>query len=131
MRELTKSLLSFSWSMSLFGVQQMGNLLARPDPNRPRSKVAEAFDSVTRVTEEQLGDILKESFKGGDKFQRALVDLMLGSWMTQGVNPGGVMHAAADAMRGTTSCCGQASGGGTAPGAAGWGPMPAADAPTA
>jgi hypothetical protein len=130
MREFTKSMLSFSWSMSLFGMQQVGNLLSRPDPNRPRSKAAEAFDAVTCATEGQLGDILKESFKAGDKFQRAVVDMMLGSWMSQGMNPGGMMQSATDAMRQATGCCGQ-GGDGMAQDAAGWGPMPAAgQAPT-
>src|SRR2546428_4423299 len=104
MREFTKSIVSFSWSMSLFGFQQLGNLLTRPDPNRPKSKAAEAFDGVTRATEEQLGDILKESFKAGDKFQRALVDMMLGSWMSQGMGQRGMMQAATDAMRQATGC---------------------------
>jgi hypothetical protein len=129
MREFTKSMLSFSWSMSLFGLQQMGNLLKRPDPNRPKSKAAEAFDEVTCATEGQLGDVLKESFKAGDKFQRAMVDMMFGNWMPQGMNPGGMMQAATDAARQATGCCGQ--NGGMGPEAARWGPMPAADAPAA
>ena len=129
MREFTKSMVSFSWSMSLFGMQQLGNLLTRPDPNRPKSKAAEAFDCVTRATEEQLGDILKESFKAGDKVQRALVDMMLGNWMSQGMNPGSMMQTASDAMRQATGCCGQNAGGDTGQESQGWGPMPPNDPP--
>jgi hypothetical protein len=121
-------MLSFSWSMSLFGMQQLGNLLARPDPNQPKSKTAEAFDNVTRTTEEHLGDVLKESFKAGDKFQRAMVDMIFQGWRSQGMGQGGIMQAATDAMRQATGCCGQ-DGGGTGQDAAGWGPMPAADDP--
>jgi hypothetical protein len=128
MQEFTKSMLSFSWSMSLFGMQQLGNLLTRPDPNQPKSKAAEAFDNVTRTTEEHLGDVLKESFKAGDKFQRAMVDMIFQGWRSQGMGQGGIMQAATDAMRQATGCCGQ-DGDATGQDAAGWGPMPAADAP--
>jgi hypothetical protein len=127
MQEFTKSVLSFSWSMSLFGMQQLGNLLARPDPNRPRSKAAEAFDHVTRTTEEHLGDVLKESFKAGDKFQRAMVDMIFQGWRSPGMGQGGIMQAATEAMRQATGCCGP-DGDATGQDAAGWAPRPSADA---
>jgi hypothetical protein len=131
MREFTKSMVSFSWAMSLFGMQQMGNMLRRPDPNRPRSPATEAFDAVTCATEGQLGDVLKETFKAGDKLQRAMVDMMLGSWMSRGMNPQGMMQAATDAMQQATGCCGQGMAGGTGQDSAGWGPMPDTDPPAA
>ena len=68
MRELTKSLLSFSWSMSVFGLSQAANLLA------PQQASA-AFDDVTRCTEKQLDSFSRSVFNAGDQLQRGLVDL--------------------------------------------------------
>jgi hypothetical protein len=153
MREFTKSMFSYSWAMSLFGVQQMVNLL------RP-SKATQAFDHVTEATEEEFGDILKATFRAGDNLQRGIVDLTLGFFTGQAFNPSRWTRTTTDAMRqsaeamaqgvqGATSAMGQAASAvtpqGTATGAApmpsagaasssaprqaaGWGPMPSAGA---
>jgi hypothetical protein len=71
MREFTKSMMSYTWAMSLFGVQQMVNVF------RP-SKAVESFDHVTEATEEQFGDALKAAFRAGDNVQRGMVDLTFG-----------------------------------------------------
>ncbi len=68
MRDLTKSVMSYSWAMSVFGVQQMMNAL------RP-AQAAKAFESVTEATEGELGNVLKATFRAGDSIQRGLVDL--------------------------------------------------------
>jgi hypothetical protein len=132
MREFTKSMVSFSWAMSLLGLQQMANLFTRQDPNRPKHKTTETFDNVTQATEGQLGDILKETFKAGDKLQRQMVNIMFGSFMPRGMNPGQMMGMASNTMQQASGCCGQGRQGspdGMAQGATGWGPMPSGDAP--
>lgn len=68
MRELARSMASFSWAMSLFGVEQMANLMS------PRRAV-EAFGTVTRTAEEALGPGLRSAFRAGDRLQQAVVDL--------------------------------------------------------
>lgn len=123
MRDVTKSLLSFSWSMSLFGLQQTGNLLANPDPTRPKPRAAEAFDSVSRATEDQLGDTLRELFRAGDKMQRGMVDMFFGAVSGPGASPGGMMRMATQAMNQAGGCCRREDGAGKAE-ATGWGPMP-------
>ena len=85
MRDVTKSVLSFSWSMSLLGLQQLGGALARRDCDRP----AESLDTVTRAMGDQLGGVLKDTFKAGDKFQRGMVDLMFGMLGRTGARPSG------------------------------------------
>lgn len=100
MRELAKSMLSFTWSMSVFGLSQAANLLS------PRQAVS-AFEEVTRRTGEQLGPSARQMFDAGDRVQRGFVDL---AFRTFGL--------------GCSSCSGsrsaqQASGQGN-----GWGPMP-------
>ena len=129
MREFTKSMVSFSWAMSMFGVQQMANLLKRPDPNQPRGPATEAFDGVTRATADQLGKTLQETFRAGDKFQRGMVDMMLGAFFPQGRGARGMMDTAAramgQAMGQASGCCGDAQrdDGGRGQ-STGWGPMP-------
>jgi hypothetical protein len=125
MREFTKSMVSFSWAMSLFSMQQLANLFTRQDPNQPRSKATDAFDCVTQATEDQLGDTLKETFKAGDKFQREMINMMFGGFRMPGMNPGQMTGMASDTMQQATGCCGQGD-----QGAAGWGPMPPGGSPT-
>src|SRR6516165_10794163 len=97
MRELTKSMLSFSTVMPLFIMQQMMNWMTPQDPSAPRDKTTDSFDRVTQATEEQLGEALQETFKAGDKIQRAMVDMLLGPLMPRQSCRGGMMGMAADA----------------------------------
>ena len=78
MREFTKSMVSFSWSMSLLGVQHLSDLLARPDPTRSRPEPMQRLRAITQATEDQLSEGLREAFRTGDKFQRGVVDMMFG-----------------------------------------------------
>jgi hypothetical protein len=78
MRELIKSMFSFSWGMSLFGVKQLGNLLMPLAPNQPQNKAATAFNAVAHATEEQLDGVIREAFQAGDRLQKGLVDMMFG-----------------------------------------------------
>ena len=83
MRDLTKSLLSFSWAFSLFGTRQAmraadprtwlgggggGGGGAQPPP-MPRE-----IQSVTDSLVDQLGDQLRRTFEAGDQVQRQIVD---------------------------------------------------------
>jgi hypothetical protein len=95
MREFTKSMTSYMWAMSLFGVQQMVNVF------RP-SKAVESFENVTGATEEEFGDALKATFRAGDNLQRGLVDLTFGVF-TLG------MFSGRGGGSGTTSNVGQQS----------------------
>ena len=114
LRDLTKSLLSFSWAMSLFGAKQLANL-STPE------KATRAFDGMTQATEEQLGDVLKGAFKAGDRLQRGMVDITLGLCSLQAFDPGQVMKVASDAMHQTTGAPGH-GGPHSQRKTAGWGP---------
>src|SRR5260370_32271641 len=138
MREFTKSIFSFSWAMSLFGVQQTTNLLSP-------AKAAKAFDAVTDATAGQFTDVLKTSFDAGDKLQRNAVDLTLGMFSGEALHPNKWLRMASDAakqaaeavtkgVQGVTSTVQQAAstatqGSGSASGASnasqrqGWGAM--------
>ncbi|HEX6861299.1 MAG TPA: hypothetical protein VF414_00705 [Thermoanaerobaculia bacterium] len=67
MRDLTRSMASFTWALSLFGVRQMINLAS------PR-RAADAFEAVARSAEGALGPGLRTAFQTGDRLQRAMVD---------------------------------------------------------
>jgi hypothetical protein len=71
MREFTKSMMSYTWAMSVFGVQQMVNVF------RP-SQATESFDNVTEATRDELGDGWRAAFRAGDNLQRGMVDLAFG-----------------------------------------------------
>ncbi|MBI2187385.1 MAG: hypothetical protein HYU37_09760 [Acidobacteria bacterium] len=78
MRDITKSMLSYSWAMSMFGIQQATNLFRRGQ--RTDNRAAEAFEDVTGTVVEQFDETFKSAFRAGDNLQRGMVDLMFG-WM--------------------------------------------------
>jgi hypothetical protein len=76
MREFIKSLVSFSWAVSLFGVRQLQNVLAPRDPDLPACRAAAAFEAVAQATEEQLSGPIKEIYRTGENLQRDMVNMM-------------------------------------------------------
>lgn len=76
MRELTKSMLSFSWAMPLYGMKQMLNLTFPRDMSRPFGEATDGFNSVTGSMREQLGSTMQSMFDAGDQIQRSMVDVM-------------------------------------------------------
>jgi hypothetical protein len=75
MRDLTKAAFSYTWAMSLFGVQQVANLLAPSELGEPARRANAAFYSVTQATEEQFGDLVWAAYQVGDDLQRSTVNL--------------------------------------------------------
>lgn len=100
MRDLAKSVFSFSWAMSLFGVQQAMNMLSP-------SKAARAFDNVTGATREQFCDATKAAFRMGDNMQRGMLDMMCGVLSGQALDPGRLTRMAADAAQQSAEAAGQ------------------------
>jgi len=74
MRNLTKSLLRFSWSMSLFGLEQMGNLIGRRGEGNRRDRIQDDFDRVSSAAEERFGERAKTVYESGDRLQSEVVD---------------------------------------------------------
>ncbi len=74
MRNLIKSALSFSWSMSLFGMRQMINLFVPGERDAPQDRTAAAFDAVTRAAEGQMSEPIASLFRQGDQLQREAID---------------------------------------------------------
>jgi hypothetical protein len=119
MRELTKSIGSFSWAMSLFGFRQMVDVL-QPE------KARQSFDQVTGATQQQLGDALCSTFRAGDRLQRAMVDMSFSMFGLDLLNPTRWLQASnemvqrsGEALRTTVPTRPPGTGQ-----EAGWGPMP-------
>jgi hypothetical protein len=98
MRELTKSMLSFSWAMPLYGMKQMLNMTFPRDMSRPFGEATDGFNSVTGAMREQLGSTMRSMFDAGDQIQRSMVDVMFNlgfgafdpnTWMRSGRDGGG------------------------------------------
>ena len=130
MREFAKSALSFSWALSLLGINSAANML-KPEGQKSSS----SFEPVTEVAVGQLNESMRGIYQYGDKIQARLVDTAF-SWM----NPANWTNMASFMRSG---CPGQGSGRhSTSPGphpgpsqasadpqadpghATGWGPMP-------
>jgi uncharacterized protein Yka (UPF0111/DUF47 family) len=96
MRDLTKSFFSFSWTMSLFGLEQLTNVLSEERSGNRRERMAEAFDAVTEATVEQFGKRTKSLYDSGDKLQRETVDLMFDMSRPEELKPSKVIDRTAD-----------------------------------
>jgi hypothetical protein len=96
MRDLTKSFFSFSWTMSLFGLEQLTNMLSEERSGNRRERMAEAFDKVTEATVEQLGKRTTSLYESGDKLQRETIDLMFDMSRPEELKPSKVVDRAAD-----------------------------------
>jgi hypothetical protein len=101
MRELTKSMFSFSWAMPLYGMKQMLNLTFPRDMSRPWGEATDAFNAVTGPMREQLGSTMRGMFDAGDQIQRGLVDAMF-SLGLGAFDPNAWMRMGSDAMQRST-----------------------------
>lgn len=67
MWDFAKALIGFSWAMSLFGVQQLANIMTP-------AKAARAFRDLTLATEAGLSSDLKAAFRAGHNLQKSFLD---------------------------------------------------------
>jgi hypothetical protein len=87
MREFTKSMMSYSWAMTVFGAQQVLNIFS-PQGQQQQHPATEAFNHVAQATREEMGDMMKATYRAGDNLQRGMVDLMFSALTFGGVNRG-------------------------------------------
>jgi hypothetical protein len=110
MRDLTKSFFSFSWTMSLLGLEQLTNLLSEDRSGNRRERMAKAFDAVTDATVEQLGTRTSSLYESGDKLQRETIDLMFDLSRPEELKPRKVVDRAADLVESTADALRDAAG---------------------
>ena len=110
MRDLTKSFFSFSWTMSLFGLEQLTNMLSDERSGNRRERMASAFDAVTDATGKQLGKRTSSLFESGDKLQRETIDLMFDLSRPDELKPSKVVDRAADFVESSAEALRDAAG---------------------
>jgi hypothetical protein len=87
MRELAKSAASYTWAMSVFGVQQAANVLALSNCRQPGRKANAAFYSVNQSAQIELGDIIFAAYEVGDEVQRGLTNIFFDTLTLRALNP--------------------------------------------
>jgi hypothetical protein len=75
MRELSKSMLSLSWALSLLGIKQGLSLMTPGSGGRGRVTI---LDPITETAVGQLDDSMKGIFRSGDALQSKAIDMMFG-----------------------------------------------------
>ena len=95
MRDLARSMIRFSWAMSVLGARQAANLVT---PRQGWERSTEAFDAVRHAAVEEMGETLKSFYRAGDRLQDGMVDtvsrLFSGDWS----KPGKVMNETWEAL---------------------------------
>jgi len=111
MRELTKSMLSFSWAMPLFGMKQMMSMAMPRDASRPFGHAEDGLAAVTGAAERELDGAWMSAFKTGDQLQRQMVDLMFGVFSGDAWSPNRWLRMTSDMMQGGMGAVQQATSG--------------------
>ena len=86
MREVAKSMLGFSWAVSLFGFQQLSKMMT-PSPAQPSELTAAEVEEVSRSVQSHLFGAAELQFRAGDEWQRRLVDVMFDAASLQALDP--------------------------------------------
>ena len=136
MRELTKSIASYAWANSLFGIQQLLSMLNREQED-PKQAVTAAFDTVSATATAQLNPSLKAAFDSAEGFQRSMVNTLFEivdpeRWMTMGnrivdqtaMGARRAEQAGSEAMRQTATPATGTAGDAARHATTGFGPMP-------
>ncbi|MCP3963353.1 MAG: hypothetical protein GY719_36405 [bacterium] len=80
MTDVVRSMIRFSWAMSLFGVRQAAEMMSALGTARSPRQATSAFDSISRVAAEQLGEGgLGDAFRTADRWQADLIDAVFGA----------------------------------------------------
>jgi len=97
MREVAKSMLGFSWAVSLFGAQQIAAMVA-PSPES-RDAAAATFDEASRAMQAFLSETVSQQFQRGDEWQRRVVDAVFDAAQLGNIDAGRLVQTGVDAAR--------------------------------
>lgn len=131
MRELSKSIGSFTLAFSLFGVEQLTRLAKRPVPTADHPTTS-GLDALAHSAENELQGPLKTAYQAGDRVQRSMVELAWGFATLQVLDPRQLLSLSTQVARQSAAAATElASGRSSQPAAdpgkpCGWGPMPPA-----
>ena len=100
MRDLARSMIRFSWAMSMLGARQAANLMT---PREGWDRSTQSFDAVSHVAADQMGETMRSFFKAGDRFQSGMVDTAARFFRGDWSEPGQTMNGAWEALDRTWS----------------------------
>jgi hypothetical protein len=95
-RDLAKSMIRFSWAMSMFGLEQMAKLVKEEHSGSREEHISAAFDSVTKAAGRQFTGRVRSVFDAGDRLQSESVDFMFDMVRAENWKPDKVADKAAD-----------------------------------
>ena len=90
MRDVAKSMLGFSWAVSLFGVQQISKVLST---SHPAAVTAAEVDEVSRAVQSHLFGATALQFRAGDQWMHNLVDVLFDAATGQSLDPRRIMDS--------------------------------------
>lgn len=96
MRDLTKSFMSFSWAMTLFGLDQLRHLVADDDSGERRQRISGDLDAVTVAAKDRLSERNASMFDSGQSLQNDMVDLTFDIVRGEELKPRKILDRAAD-----------------------------------
>lgn len=97
MREVAKSMLGFSWAVSLFGAQQIAAMVT--PSSETRDTAAAKFDEASRALQAFLSETASQQFQRGDEWQRRVVDAVFDAAQLRNVDAGRVVQSGVDMAR--------------------------------
>jgi hypothetical protein len=98
MRDTAKSVMSLPWAISMFGLQQIANMMMPPANGTNGKSTAAAFDAVSQAAEQHLEGWYKTTYNMGSGIQKSVIDLMM--LKTPEIDPSVFMRMA-EKMQGT------------------------------
>lgn len=78
MRELTRSMIRFSWAMPLLGVNQMANLVTPGKNEGLLEPISASFEALSDAAYGQMSPRLRDLYDQGDRLQSRVVDAVFG-----------------------------------------------------
>jgi hypothetical protein len=92
MREVAKSMLGFSWAVSLFGIQRLSKIVA-PTAAQPVDATAAEVEEVSRAVQSHLFGATAMQFRAGDQWTRNLVDVIFDAASGQSLDPRRIVNS--------------------------------------
>jgi hypothetical protein len=91
LREVAKSMLGFSWAVSLFGFQQLSKAIT--SSTQPHGVTAAEVEEVSRAVQSHLFGAAAMQFRAGDEWQRRVVDVVFDAASLQSLDPRRIVAA--------------------------------------
>jgi len=86
MREMTESVLRFTWALSLVGLRQAANVVLPRQGWQEKSR--RELDALSATAAREMGETMRTFYRAGDRFQAGALDtaarLFSASWSLPG-----------------------------------------------